>query len=52
MRLSDIMGNMGLADYPTVALVIFLGVFAAVAVRAWRMTRRERDRCASMPLED
>lgn len=52
MRLSDLMGNMDLAVYPTVALVLFAAVFVAVGRRAWRMPRREQRRAASLPLRD
>lgn len=51
MRLSDIMGHMDLAFWPQAALVIFLGVFAAVAWREWRSPRRD-DTAARLPLEE
>lgn len=52
MRLSDIMSNMGLAIYPTVALLMFLAVFIAVAWRAMRSRREELDVYACLPLSD
>ena len=53
MRLSDIMGQLDLATYPIVALVIFLTVFAGVCVRVLSRRRRaEFERAAMMPLED
>ena len=41
MRLTDIMSNMDLAVYPQAALVLFLGVFAAVVWRTFTRTSRE-----------
>ena len=52
MRLSDLMAGMDLAVYPTIALVIFLGVFWAVARRAWRMPKPEQHHAATLPLRD
>ncbi|MCP9874707.1 cbb3-type cytochrome c oxidase subunit 3 [Synechococcus sp. Cruz CV-v-12] len=53
MRISDLIGMVDIAVYPQVALVIFLGVFAAIAVRAYsRAAKSEFDRAASLPLED
>jgi hypothetical protein len=53
MRLSDIMSRLDLAVYPEVALVLFLGVFAAVMIRVYGRSRsQEMSRAASMPLED
>ncbi|MDP1663061.1 MAG: hypothetical protein Q8L55_14185 [Phycisphaerales bacterium] len=51
MRLSDIMGNMDLAIYPTLALVLFAGVFVLVTARALRTDRRTRAGWARLPLE-
>jgi hypothetical protein len=52
VRLTDIMSAMDLAVYPEVGLVIFLGVFAAVAVSVCgRGRRQEFERFASMALE-
>lgn len=53
MRMSDIVGNMDLATYPQIALVIFLVVFAAVSWRALRKRHAaEYARAAQLPLED
>lgn len=55
MRLSDIMGHMGLAFYAEVGLVIFFAVFVAVALRlifARRELAATYDRARFMPLED
>lgn len=38
MRLSDIMGQVGLAGYAEVGLVLFLGVFLALAARTLFLT--------------
>jgi hypothetical protein len=52
MRLTDIMSAMDLAVYPEVGLVIFLGVFAAIAFRVYGRRRRDEfERFASMALE-
>lgn len=51
MRLSDIMGNMDLAVYPILALVIFAGVFVLVTGRAMRTDRATHARWARIPLE-
>lgn len=52
MRLSDIMSGMDLTVYPEIGLVIFLGVFAAIAARLYgRRRRAELERFASMALE-
>jgi len=52
MRLSDIMSGMDLAVYPEIGLVIFLGVFAAIAARLYGRKRREElEQFASMALE-
>ncbi len=52
MRLSDIMSGMDLTVYPEIGLVIFLGVFAAIAARLYGRRRSdELERFASMALE-
>ena len=53
MRISDIVSGMDLATYPQIALVIFLGVFAAVSWRALRKRHTaEYAEAARLPLED
>lgn len=53
MRLSDIMAGLDLTIFPQAALVIFLGVFAAVMWRTLSRARRaEHDHAASLPLDD
>ena len=53
MRLSDIMGQLDLATYPIIALVIFLAVFAGVCVRVFgKRYAAEIDRAATLPLEE
>ena len=52
MRLSDIMSNMGLAIYPTVALVLFLAIFAGVVWRLLRIGREEIEACARLPFSE
>ena len=53
MKLSDIMSAAELTLYPMIALILFLAVFLAVAVRLMlpgREAQWERD--AALPLED
>ncbi|GMV25295.1 MAG: hypothetical protein AMXMBFR58_13260 [Phycisphaerae bacterium] len=53
MRMSDIVGYLDLSVYPQVALVLFLGVFAAVVWRATSRSRRaEFEAIARIPLVD
>lgn len=53
MSMSELMSGMNLAAYPTIALVIFLLVFAAIAFRVlFRRDREEFERAARLPLED
>lgn len=53
MKLSDIMSYAQLSFYTEVALVLFLGVFIAVAIRTFMPSRRhELDAAARLPLED
>lgn len=52
MRLSDIVGHAGLAFWPQVALLIFLGVFCAVAWKVWIRPTREYDHAAELPLDE
>lgn len=52
MRLSDIVGHLDLAAWPQMAMVIFLGVFFAVAWREWFRPRRDQDRAAAIPFDE
>ncbi len=53
MKLSDIMSHAGLAMYAQVALVLFFGVFIAVAIRTYAPSRRGvLDDAALLPLDD
>jgi hypothetical protein len=51
MKLSDVMSAMGLSTYAEAALVIFLVVFAAVAVDVLR-GGRPKEALARLPLAD
>jgi hypothetical protein len=51
MKLSDIMSAAGLSIYAEVALMLFLGVFLAVALDVFRSSRRH-DEVRLLPLED
>lgn len=53
MKLSDIMSGFGLQTYAEVALVIFMLVFAGVAVRVFTRKRRDAwDHASRLPLDD
>ena len=53
MKLSDIMGNMGLAGYAEIALAIFLLVFICATIWAYLPSNRSRfSEIGEMPLED
>lgn len=53
MRLSELMSGMDLADYPKIALVIFLGVFTAVTIRLFSKKRaKDYEEASRLPLED
>ncbi len=48
----DVINHMDLSVYAEIPLVIFLGVFVAVAVRVWRTPAARWDRCADIPLNE
>ena len=52
MRLSELMSALGPTGLTEVALLIFLAVFFAVAIRTYWTRPVEHDRNARMPLED
>ena len=53
MRLSDLFHGMGLATFGEVALLLFFGVFMAVAIRTFLLRSRDTDdRLARLPLDD
>ena len=53
MKLSDIMSHAGLSFYTQVALLLFLAVFVAVAIRTFLPSRRqELDDAARIPFND
>jgi hypothetical protein len=51
MKLSDVMSAMGLATYAEAALVIFLTVFAAIAIDVLR-SGQKKEALAALPLAD
>lgn len=52
MKLSDVMSAAGLSGYAEVGLVLFLGVFVAVAVRVlWFQRGTSFESEAQLPLE-
>jgi cbb3-type cytochrome oxidase subunit 3 len=53
MRLSELMSHMSPTTMTEIALVLFLAVFAAVGVRAYRKSQRAvHDRALMAPLAD
>jgi cbb3-type cytochrome oxidase subunit 3 len=53
MKLSDIMSYAGLSMYAQVAMVLFLAVFIAIAIRTFLPSRRqELDDASRLPLDD
>jgi len=53
MRLTDIMSQAGLHGYATIAMILFIVVFAAIVVRVFQPSRREEfDRAGRLPLDD
>jgi len=52
VKLSDIMGNSGLALYAVVAMILFILVFVAVVIRIFATRRSDMDRNARLPLDD
>jgi cbb3-type cytochrome oxidase subunit 3 len=51
MRLSDIMSHAGLAFYAEAGLILFLGVFAAVAWHVLRPGSRSLEKHGRIPLD-
>jgi cbb3-type cytochrome oxidase subunit 3 len=53
MRLSDVMGNSGLAGYAVIAMILFMLAFVAIVVRIFRPSRRdEMERARQIPFDD
>lgn len=52
MRLSELMSAMSPTNFTEVALLIFLGVFIAVGLRAWRTPIAEHNQTARLPFDD
>jgi cbb3-type cytochrome oxidase subunit 3 len=52
VKLSDVLGHLDLTVWPKMALVLFLGVFAAVTWRALRAKRAAVEHAAGLPLEE
>jgi cbb3-type cytochrome oxidase subunit 3 len=52
VKLSDVLGHLDLTVWPKMALVIFLGVFAAVTWRTLRAGRGAVEHAAGLPLEE
>lgn len=53
MKMSDLVGNLDLAIYPIVGLVLFMSVFIGVTISVMAKRRaRELDDAARLPLED
>lgn len=52
MRISDVVGAMGLGLFPSISMVIFAGVFAWVLWSVASMSRRRAGDAAQLPLDD
>lgn len=52
MRMSDLVGSMDMALFPIIGLVIFLGLFGVLIVRALMSDPGEGRRAAGIPLDD
>ena len=53
MKLSDIMGHANLAIYAEIAMVLFMAVFIAVAIRIWLPSKaKDHAEAARLPLDD
>lgn len=52
MSLSDIMSATDQAAWQAAALVIFSGVFIAVAIHTWRRPTAEMSSAARLPIDD
>ena len=52
MRMSDIVSSMDMTVFPIIGLVIFLGVFIVVVVRAVLTSPVDAQHAASIPLDD
>ena len=48
----DVINHMDLSVYAEVPLVIFMGVFIAVAIKVLRSPKDRWQDCADIPLED
>lgn len=53
IRLSELVSSLTPAHFTQAALILFVAVFAAIAIRHGGKRRRaEHDACARLPLED
>lgn len=52
MRLSDVVGSLGLWVYPVVSLIIFFLVFIAVSIKAVLTSKQQANYYAALPLSD
>jgi cbb3-type cytochrome oxidase subunit 3 len=53
MKLSDIMGNAGLAGYAEVALVLFLLAFLTIVILLFRPSQKQKmDDASRLPFDD
>lgn len=50
--MSDVVSSMNMTIFPIVGLVIFLGVFVVVVVRAVRSSSDDAHHAAHIPLDD
>lgn len=52
MRLSELVSRLTPNELTQIALLLFLGVFVAVSVRAFLQARAHHEECAALPLDD
>lgn len=50
--LSDVMSNLKLDAFPSIAMVLFVGAFVAVAIRAMCSSKTEMIEAAQVPLSE
>ena len=50
--LRNVMTHADLTVYPEIAMLIFVGVFALIAVRVMKRSRRDDDHLSALPLSE
>lgn len=52
MRLSELVSQLSPTQLTEIAMLLFLGVFVAVSIRALVRARAEHERAAAIPFDD